>query len=90
MKNKINDKVSMCLVVLFCLCIQYSNAKVKLPTIISDGMVLQREAPIKLCGTSAAGETVDVQFLGSTYQTKANEAGDWKLILPAQNYGGPY
>ena len=80
----------MCLVVLFCLCIQYSNAKVKLPTIISDGMVLQREAPIKLWGTADAGETVDVQFLGSTYQTKANEAGDWKIILPAQNYGGPY
>ena len=55
MKNIIGYKVSMCMVALLCFGSQSSDAKVKLPTIISDGMVLQRERPVKIWGTSDSG-----------------------------------
>ena len=35
------------LVVLVCICSVWAEAKVKLPSVLSDGMVLQRERPIK-------------------------------------------
>ena len=51
------NKVRLSLAVLLCLCAtSMVNAKVKLPALISDGMVLQREQPIKVWGTADAGE----------------------------------
>lgn len=45
------NKVRLSLAVLLCLCAtSMVNAKVKLPALISDGMVLQREQPIKVWG----------------------------------------
>lgn len=38
------------------------KAEVKLPAVISDNMVLQREYPIKIWGTATAGETVKLTF----------------------------
>ena len=50
------NKVRLSLAVLLCLCAtSMVNAKVKLPALISDGMVLQREQPIKVWGTADAG-----------------------------------
>ena len=47
------NKVRLSLAVLLCLCAtSMVNAKVKLPALISDGMVLQREQPIKVWGTA--------------------------------------
>lgn len=49
---------------LLCLCsASMAEAKVKLPALISDGMVLQREQTVKVWGTADAGETVTVRFL---------------------------
>ena len=43
------NKVRLSLAVLLCLCAtSMVNAKVKLPALISDGMVLQRKQPIKV------------------------------------------
>ena len=53
------NKVRLSLAVLLCLCAtSMVNAKVKLPALISDGMVLQREQPIKVWGMADAGESV--------------------------------
>ena len=40
------------LIVLACICSVLAEAKVKLPSVLSDGMVLQRERPIKIWGTA--------------------------------------
>lgn len=50
--NKVSfNKVRLSLAVLLCLCAtSMVDAKVKLPALISDGMVLQREQPIKVLG----------------------------------------
>ena len=62
--NKVRfNKVRLSLAVLLCLCAtSMVDAKVKLPALISDGMVLQREQPIKVWGTADAGESVQVKF----------------------------
>ena len=98
------NKVRLSLAVLLCLCAtSMVNAKVKLPALISDGMVLQREQPIKVWGTADAGESVQVKFLKNatptgvkggkqkaTYTATADENGQWSLTLPAMKPGGPY
>ncbi|KDN54382.1 sialate O-acetylesterase [Flavobacterium seoulense] len=65
-------------------------AKVRLPRLISNGMVLQRDAPLKIWGWAEAGEKVQVEFLGKKYQTKTDKQGNWKVSLPSIAAGGPY
>ena len=103
--NKVSfNKVRLSLAVLLCLCAtSMVDAKVKLPALISDGMVLQREQPIKVWGTADAGETVQVKFLKNAtptgvkggklkvaYTVTADANGRWTLTLPAMKPGGPY
>ncbi|MCD8289488.1 MAG: sialate O-acetylesterase [Prevotella sp.] len=74
-----------------CICLPLcAEAKVVLPALISDGMVLQRDVPNKLWGKADAGETVTVRFLKKTYTAAADENGDWSVVLPAVKAGGPY
>lgn len=68
----------------------HTDAAVKLPRLISDGMVLQRDAPLKIWGWADSNEKVKVEFLGKKYQTKADKQGNWKVDLPAIPAGGPY
>lgn len=67
-----------------------TDAAVKLPRLISNGMVLQRDAPLKIWGWADPNEKVKVEFLGKKYQTKADKQGNWKVDLPAIPAGGPY
>jgi sialate O-acetylesterase len=65
-------------------------SQVRLPRLIADGMVLQRDSPLKIWGWAAAGENVTVQFRDSAYQTAANAAGEWEITLAPLKAGGPY
>ncbi len=65
-------------------------AKVRLPRLVSDGMVLQRDVPIKVWGFADAGEQVNLSFRGVELQTKADNAGRWQVELPIQEAGGPF
>ncbi len=92
------------LVLLLCLVgIAAVKAEVKLPALISDGMVLQRGQSVKIWGTADAGERIEVKFSGKTipvsttgrklkdvYVATADAAGKWSLTLPAMKAGGPY
>ncbi|SHG40028.1 sialate O-acetylesterase [Dysgonomonas macrotermitis] len=66
------------------------NAKVKLPVLVSDGMVLQREQPIKIWGWAEPGEKVEVNFLKKNYATVADGQGNWFIMLQSAKAGGPY
>ena len=66
------------------------KAEVKLPRLISSGMVLQRNVPLKIWGWAAPSEKVKVEFLGKTYQTKTDKQGNWNIELPALPTGGPF
>lgn len=65
-------------------------AQVKLPRLISDGVVLQRDIELKLWGWASAGENITVTLNGKKFNTQANQAGDWMIKLPSQTAGGPY
>jgi sialate O-acetylesterase len=49
--------------------------------IFTSGMVLQREMPVPIWGTSRPGEEIAVSFAGQKKIAKANEKGDWFLKL---------
>ena len=67
-----------------------SEAKIKLPPLIANGMVLQREQPIKLWGNADSGETVKIKFHKAKYETKADAKGYWEVTLKPMKAGGPY
>jgi sialate O-acetylesterase len=67
-----------------------TSAQVKLPALIRDSMVLQRESKIKLWGWASAGEKIEVKFAGKTAKTKTGKDGRWNLSLPAMKAGGPF
>ena len=78
------------LVVVFLCFALLGGAKVKLPTLVSDGMVLQRGEPVNIWGTADPDETVDITFLKKKYKTVADVQGNWKVTLPILKAGGPY
>ncbi|MBX0290282.1 beta galactosidase jelly roll domain-containing protein [Hymenobacter sp. HSC-4F20] len=69
---------------------QPAAAQVRLPRLVSDGMVLQREQPVRIWGWAAKGEKVSVAFQGKTYQATTGPDGQWRVTLPAMKAGGPY
>ena len=66
------------------------SAEVTLPRLIVDGMVLQRDIPLKIRGWASPNEALVLNFNQSDYRTSADEAGNWEIILPPQPAGGPY
>jgi len=67
-----------------------SRAQIKLPQLISNGMVLQRDQNIRIWGWASAKEEITVTFNGAHYQHIADDQGNWEIFLPPQNAGGPY
>mgnify|MGYP004443317123 FL=1 len=75
-----------------------SFAAVKLPKLISNGMVVQRGEPVKLWGWADPGETVAVAAKSLVKKPKykasatavADADGKWEVELPAMPAGGPY
>jgi sialate O-acetylesterase len=65
------------------------QAAVKLPSLISDHMVLQRGAPVRIWGMADPGETVRVEFQGQTVSTKTAENGKWTAWLKPLAAAGP-
>ena len=67
-----------------------SFCQVRLPRLIRDSMVLQRDTKIKVWGWAAPNEKVTIVFLEKKYLTNANINGEWIVELPPLSYGGPY
>lgn len=65
-------------------------SQVRLPQIIRDSMILQRDQPIKLWGWASAGEKVTVSFNNRRHEIITSPEGKWKLVLPAMKAGGPH
>ena len=65
-------------------------AQVRLPQLVSDGMVLQRDVPVNIWGWAAPGERVTIRFGGRTYSTRAAADSGWQVRLRPMKAGGPY
>ena len=66
------------------------RAEVKLPAVLAEHMVLQRDLPVHLWGMAGAGELVSATFRGAIGKTQADKLGRWELSLPAGAAGGPF
>ncbi len=67
------------------------RAEVRLPQIISDGMVVQRDRPLTLWGTADPGESVTVKVAkGKSATVTADADGKWRAELPALKTGKTY
>src|SRR5690349_17935697 len=67
-----------------------ASAQLHLSPLISDGMVLQRDAAVPIWGSADRGDTIVVTLAGGTYRTVADTSGRWMVTLPPRSAGGPY
>jgi sialate O-acetylesterase len=88
-RSKINlmKYILTAIVTILSVCVQ---AKVTLPRLVSNGMVLQRGKEIKIWGWADKNESVRLSFLSRNYEARADDSGHWQISLPAQQAGGPY
>jgi sialate O-acetylesterase len=66
------------------------RAEVRLPHLLSDHAVLQRESPIHIWGWAEAGEQIKVSFHAQTVKTTTDQNGTWSILLKPESAGGPY
>lgn len=69
-----------------------AQAKVTLPKIFSDGMVMQQQTKANLWGDAKANATVKIttSWNKKTITTKADNDGKWKTSVETPAAGGPY
>src|SRR6266496_4886805 len=84
---------NMRIVVAVCICLlifQISSAQVRLPRLIRDSMILQRDVKIKIWGWASAGEKLTIKFNGKKLKAIADKDGKWLAWLSPMKAGGPY
>jgi len=69
---------------------QISFADIRLPKLVSSGMVLQRDVEVKIWGWADPQEKVSVQFDKKSFNAITDKDGHWSLSLPAHSAGGPH
>ncbi|MDA3867026.1 MAG: 9-O-acetylesterase [Salinivirgaceae bacterium] len=65
-------------------------ANIKLPSLVGDNMVLQRDKPLTIWGWADAGEKISISFLEKIYTATTLPNGKWNIRIPQQKAGGPY
>ncbi len=84
-------RISHHIVVLFLAMLSFvAQATIRLPKILSDNMIIQRNKPITFWGWADANEKVTVQFKQQTKSVKADKSGKWMVTLAAEAAGGPF
>ena len=66
------------------------SAKVTLPQMFQNGVVLQRGKPIPVWGKADAGDAITVTLNKKKVTTTADANGRWRVDLPVMKAGGPY
>jgi len=75
---------------LLCTLVPGVFGQISLPALVSNGMVLQRGKASSIWGTASPGEQITVTFCNSSYETKADQEGRWKIDLNIPEAGGPF
>lgn len=65
-------------------------ANIKLPSLVGDRMVLQRNTVLKIWGWADRNEKVTVSFLNQQKQTRSDKNGKWMIELEPATEGGPF
>ena len=79
-----------CVIVFALFCTISVHATVRLPALVGDHMVLQREKKINLWGYANPGEPVTINFVSKIYHTVTDLSGKWKIRMGEIKAGGPY
>lgn len=58
-----------------------SAVALEMPNIFSDGMVLQRQAPVKIWGKAEPGASVQIKFAGQEVEAQTDSNGNWSAVL---------
>lgn len=66
------------------------SAQVKLPRLVSDSMILQRDTKCNIWGWASPGEKVTVEFNKKKYSTTTGADSLWMLVMSPMKAGGPY
>ena len=76
--EKRSGSLKIKLLIIFCSLGIMATGQIKLPRLISDNMVLQRDANLTIWGWAAAGEKVSLKFKEKTYTTTAGADSTWE------------
>ncbi|RBQ05442.1 sialate O-acetylesterase [Pedobacter miscanthi] len=71
---------------------QFLQAKIILPSVFSNNMVLQQKTNVAIWGKATAGKAVkiNVSWNKINYGAIADANGNWKIKIGTPAYGGPY
>ncbi len=67
-----------------------TEAKLIISKLYADHMVIQRNQPIVVWGRADGNENVVVRFYNIESSVKTDDKGEWKILLPKMEAGGPY
>jgi len=85
--------IKKCIVVILCLIANLQiNAKIKLPALFSDNMMLQQKSNAPMWGWADKNENISVKtsWNSKIYKTKADSQGKWRVELQTPVAGGPF
>jgi sialate O-acetylesterase len=82
-------RISLITLFFICLFLQ-SQAQLSTAKLFADHMVLQRNQEVPVWGWAAKKAKVTVVMNGQEVTVKADEQGNWKVILQPMTEGGPY
>lgn len=66
------------------------SAQLRLPRLVSSGMVLAHGQPLPVWGWARPGQPISIQWQQHTLHTTTGADGSWRLLLPPTAAGGPF
>lgn len=70
--------------------IHLAFANIKLPKLVSNNMILQRDEKVKIWGWADVGENIIVTINNKNYNAVTDKDGNWEVYIDAHKAGGPY
>lgn len=70
-----------------------AEAKVDMPSIFSDGMVLQQQSRVPVwgsCDRKKQDVTLTTSWDGKSYRSATDNDGRWRVTIDTPSFGGPY
>jgi sialate O-acetylesterase len=92
MAIKNSGKTMLCILLLICFFNGFVFAKVHLPSLFSNGMVLQQQSNVLLWGWDKPGTPVKIttSWNKQSYNVKTDSKGKWNVKVATPAAGGPY
>ena len=89
MKNRVCKCIALALLATATMQIE---AKVKLPAIFSDNMILQQKSHVLFSGTATPNSTVTIEtgWSKKAFRTGSNADGEWQIYIDTPKAGGPF